>query len=247
MKKYILYLVIGHILGDFYFQNERMVENKSKDYLWVLYHSIEYSLVMVGVAILVFNVHMMLVAICAGGAHFLIDTAKYLIVKQTKYRRQWNIFLLDQVFHVISFGVLAVCFNKWKFVMNTNFISSVLNNIGWDMVSSIKWLIAIMIVHHPANIIIQRFLADYKPVDSQNNKDIIKAEKNTGRMIGTLERIIMLILIFYQQYSALGLVLTAKSITRYNKIVEDKDFAEYYLLGTLMSFLIVLVVGCVLL
>lgn len=42
------------------------------------------------------------------------------------------------------------------------------------------------------------------------------------------------------QYSATGLVLTAKSIARYNKIANEKDFAEYYLLGTLISLGIVI-------
>ena len=42
-------------------------------------------------------------------------------------------------------------------------------------------------------------------------------------------------LISIQQYSAVGLVLTAKSIARYNKISEDPSFAEYYLPGTLLS------------
>ena len=60
-------------------------------------------------------------------------------------------------------------------------------------------------------------------------------------MIGTIERIIMIILISMNQYSALGLVLTAKSIARYERISKDEGFAEYYLLGTLMSFLCVLI------
>ena len=34
---------------------------------------------------------------------------------------------------------------------------------------------------------------------------------------------------------AVGLVLTAKSIARYDRISKDKDFAEYYLMGTLLS------------
>ena len=50
----------------------------------------------------------------------------------------------------------------------------------------------------------------------------------------------MFILIYMNQYSATGLVLTAKSIARYNKIANEKDFAEYYLLGTLISLGIVI-------
>lgn len=61
------------------------------------------------------------------------------------------------------------------------------------------------------------------------------ADNNVGRVIGTVERVIMLILIYMDQYSAIGLVLTAKSIARYDRITKDEKFAEYYLLGTLIS------------
>ena len=49
------------------------------------------------------------------------------------------------------------------------------------------------------------------------------------------QRIIMVIFIAIGQYSAVGLVLTAKSIARYDRISKDQSFAEYYLLGTLLS------------
>ena len=49
----------------------------------------------------------------------------------------------------------------------------------------------------------------------------------------------MLIFLALNQYAALGLVLTAKSIARYDKIAKDEQFAEYYLLGTLLSTLCV--------
>lgn len=45
----------------------------------------------------------------------------------------------------------------------------------------------------------------------------------------------MFMFIAMNQYAALGLVLTAKSIARYDKIAKDEKFAEYYLLGTLLS------------
>ncbi len=54
-------------------------------------------------------------------------------------------------------------------------------------------------------------------------------------ILGNIERFIMILFLGYNQYSAIGLVLTAKSIARYDKISKEEDFAEYYLLGTLMS------------
>jgi hypothetical protein len=85
-----------------------------------------------------------------------------------------------------------------------------------------------------------KILAIYKPELQHSGS---KNENNAGRIIGTIERIIILIFISIGQYSAIGLILTAKSIARYDKIAKEKDFAEYYLLGTLISTLSVIVVS----
>jgi len=70
---------------------------------------------------------------------------------------------------------------------------------------------------------------------------IIKSDNKAGRKIGTIERMIMLIFLSRNQFAALGFVLTAKSIARYDKITKDEKFAEYYLLGTLVSTLCVII------
>ena len=59
-------------------------------------------------------------------------------------------------------------------------------------------------------------------------------EYKRGRLIGVLERVIIFALVLGAQYSALAFVLTAKTMARF-KSLEDRDFAEYFLLGTLMS------------
>lgn len=68
---------------------------------------------------------------------------------------------------------------------------------------------------------------------------------NAGSLIGTLERLLIAIMMLLGQYAAIGLIFTAKSITRYDRISKDPSFAEYYLVGTLMSalFAIVIVLG----
>ena len=45
----------------------------------------------------------------------------------------------------------------------------------------------------------------------------------------------MLLFIAMNQYTAMGMVLTAKSIARYDQITKEQTFAEYYLIGTLLS------------
>ena len=58
-----------------------------------------------------------------------------------------------------------------------------------------------------------------------------------GSMIGFLERLVIGACLVYGQFASIGLVFTAKSIARYNKISENPAFAEYYLIGSLFSIL----------
>jgi len=63
-----------------------------------------------------------------------------------------------------------------------------------------------------------------------------------GRLIGILERTLMLFLVFYGQWAAAVLLLTAKSIARFEDL-KDRRFAEYYLVGTLTSLLVATATG----
>jgi hypothetical protein len=63
-----------------------------------------------------------------------------------------------------------------------------------------------------------------------------------GRTIGALERALGLTFVLLGEYGALGLLIAAKSVARF-KALEDREFAEYFLVGTLASILLALVVG----
>ncbi|HEX9705902.1 MAG TPA: hypothetical protein VGA20_11700 [Gemmatimonadales bacterium] len=65
-----------------------------------------------------------------------------------------------------------------------------------------------------------------------------------GRTVGVLERALALSLVLLGQYGALGLVVAAKSLARF-KALDDRDFAEYFLIGTLASLLVALAGGVV--
>jgi len=43
------------------------------------------------------------------------------------------------------------------------------------------------------------------------------------------------------QYAAMGLLMAAKSMARYDKITKGPAFAEYYLIGTLFSLFFAIV------
>jgi hypothetical protein len=63
-----------------------------------------------------------------------------------------------------------------------------------------------------------------------------------GNKIGSLERLLILLLFFANQFGVIGFVFTAKSIARWKNPSESKDFAEYYFVGTLLSVIIVVAV-----
>lgn len=52
-------------------------------------------------------------------------------------------------------------------------------------------------------------------------------------------------LVWAGQWSAVGLVLTAKSVARFKKM-DDKAFAETYLIGTMTSVIVAMISGAML-
>lgn len=81
---------------------------------------------------------------------------------------------------------------------------------------------------------------------SEDQGAVEKREReNTGEWIGILERIITLSFVLTDSYTAIAFALTAKSIARFKEL-ENKDFAEYYLLGTSASVATALLAGIIL-
>jgi hypothetical protein len=68
--------------------------------------------------------------------------------------------------------------------------------------------------------------------------------RSAGMMIGIIERVMVLTFVLVDQYTAITIVFAAKSIARFNEL-EDRDMAEYYLIGTLLSITFALIVGIV--
>jgi uncharacterized membrane protein len=88
--------------------------------------------------------------------------------------------------------------------------------------------------------LIKSFISD----SSYNSEEEIgdRPPLRLGKIIGNLERILIVLLLCANQYVVIGYIFTAKSIARWKKLTEDKDFAEYYLVGTLLSVIISIIV-----
>ncbi|MCI8599256.1 MAG: DUF3307 domain-containing protein [Lachnospiraceae bacterium] len=242
MTKYsFIVLLIAHILCDFYFQSPNLAKNKKEKMYWVLVHVTIYTVS--AIIILMFLMPGLKWSYCFGFAlgHAIIDVGKYIICnsKYTKdisfFKKEQNIFILDQILHLFVIFVLVYLIKDFR--VDTIFnrqLKEIFDSLEISETMALSWSIKLLLIHKPTNIFISNVLSQYRP-DKKESPNL--SDKNAGRFIGTLERIIMVLLMSIHQYSAVGLVLTAKSIARYDKISKDQEFAEYYLLGTLLSTL----------
>lgn len=120
--------------------------------------------------------------------------------------------------------------------------------------SLLQWGLMFLLLGKPTNLIIRELNGKekIKQLVQTDQVPVLKASDrypeyvNAGSLIGTLERLLIAIMILLGQYAAIGLIFTAKSITRYDRISKDPSFAEYYLVGTLMSALFAIVIVLVL-
>ena len=250
-KQNMIYFLIGHIIGDFYAQTNAVSERKRSRFRWVLIHSLIYLAVFMIIAIPFATYEIFWLNILTSIFHAIIDMCKFIYVKKMeKIRRcnqsiERNVFLVDQSLHLLClFGISYHMEIANIRLQELTVMSEFFDVIGIAEIAVGNWILTILMIHKPANILIQKVIGTYKPAIQQND---FKKDHNAGRLIGTIERIIMVILIFINQFSAIGLVLTAKSIARYDRISKDEAFAEYYLLGTLISAAIVIGVATILL
>jgi hypothetical protein len=86
-----------------------------------------------------------------------------------------------------------------------------------------------------STIIIRGILDSIKAVpQKQRRKD--EEEYNRGKYIGNLERTFIYFLIIFQQYTVIGILLGLKTFARFKEL-DNRDFAEYFLIGSMLSIL----------
>lgn len=235
-------------MGDFYFQTERMAGRKAGLLSWVFIHGLWYWAAVLTVMLPVFSWETIAFGTIAALSHLAIDLVKYFYISGQKKRmtpaKDQLIFMTDQLLHIGCLIVTSYFFTVKAGGLNAcKGVTEFFSVVGVSGGSALSWAAVLLIIHKPANIAIAKMLTIYRP---QNKISDARYDKNAGRFIGTIERIIILIFISIQQYSAIGLVLTAKSIARYDKIAKEPEFAEYYLLGTLLSTAAVIITSFIL-
>ncbi len=104
-------------------------------------------------------------------------------------------------------------------------------------------LFGFLLVINETNILLRYLLNVFrlKPI-TEKGTGTDEKEYNTGRLIGILERIFVFFFVLLGQFAAIGFILAAKGVARFQDF-KSRTFAEYVLIGTLLSTLFAMGVG----
>ena len=230
-------LIIAHLLADFTFQSTRLAKNKAKQFKYLVIHSLIYAIVLaVPMFLFVGLKRGIFLYLCIVVSHFFIDTIRQWIEKKVLGRGfRFFLFIFDQILHIL---IIIFVTHLLKLDMKTNAIFAYCQTwIYFEVL--ILYALTFTIIWEPTAVFVKKLFMYI--LDEHGDKEE-EEDPKIGRMIGKLERLIISILILCNQIGAIGFVLTAKSIARYKQL-EDKAFAEKYLVGTLASTVISFVVA----
>jgi hypothetical protein len=244
----LAFLFLAHILGDFYFQPSTWVRDRNEKhlkstrlYLHVLVHGF-----LVFIILWCWGDSLRL-ALCGGIfiliTHLLIDFVKSHLPKTIMY------FLMDQILHIIMLCIM------WGYITNQydDVIKYLLPKLDYKFVVVV---IAYIIVLKPTSIVIRTLLEQWSEIargNTNNNQSekitAIEEERKSlvsaGKVIGMVERLLILTFVLLNQFSGVGFLLAAKSVFRFGDLKDKHDhkMTEYVMLGTLLSVTITIAVG----
>ena len=213
---YLILLLICHLLSDYYFQSQKMADRKDQDQKVLGLHILYVALPLFIVSL--FHLDLWWICLIILLTHAGIDYGKPWLQKKLELKTSWT-FALDQVLHIGIITCLGLLGAK--------------NGSTYLPMDSLNLILYVLLVGKPTNIVFKILFAKYQPTSKKKMDTITGA----GSMIGFLERLVIGACLVYGQFASIGLVFTAKSIARYNKISENPAFAEYYLIGSLFSIL----------
>lgn len=239
MLQYLVFnLFVAHIVADFYLQTDESCVKKAekglkgselyKHALWV----------MALTWLVVFDLNAWWLAAIVGCSHLAIDAVKPYVQKRCAANNELWVFVIDQIVHLGVLGgagYLWLQYNGWQ-------------EFGWLMECSQRYVLlatALLLAHKPSNILLNLIIKYYEvpvPNDSTEGNSESHGAFHSGALIGTLERVLMIVLIVMSQYEAIGFLIAAKSILRFSSVNESEK-SEYVVAGTFISFCIALALG----
>ena len=144
----------------------------------------------------------------------------------------------------------------WAWLLSQSSLTSQLvsgvNGIvgGWDpalvhrVVLGAVVLVDLAIVNIRAGSLFVATLVSPRATVMGEDGSIPDSPARIGATIGVLERLLVVALVLTGAETAIGLVIAAKTLARFKQL-DDRQFAEYYLLGTMASVSIALASGLI--
>lgn len=238
----LLLALLAHFIADFVLQTSSTIDRKNKFRLsGYLIHGLIYLLVTIA-----FLHYLQLGAVIAFSLivtflHILIDYLKCRLSQRRSKRLDLAGFFLDQLFHLGSIFWLWQVFD-WR--PNTRIIAIYYHLVSPKTIAvfnqTVKTprlspdhllmaLIIYVVVAWGGAVLVRKIL---NAIDGVADRDA--SSQRAGYYIGLLERVIILTLVLFDGLGSIAFILTAKSIARFSEL-NNKKFAEYYLIGTLLS------------
>ena len=231
----LLSLVMSHILADFYLQPNSWIKAKfeKKHKAWQLYaHALVAGILAYCASFVTGSCSYWWIIPAVAIPHFFIDLWKVNTNGSSKY------FVIDQLLHFVTLLII------WLGVTQA---PSLLFNYGKVFFRPIALIgSGILLLWQPTGILIGKLTEVYR--ENLDDEDKSTSLPLAGKAIGVLERLFIFTLILSSQFTAIGFLIAAKSILRFSDHKDVKNpvrMSEYVIIGTLMSFLIAVVVSLI--
>lgn len=226
-------LILASLLADFVFQPSSLVDWKRRRLGGLLVHVLVVFLLALLAGIDLWSLRYLVLVVTLAAMHLAIDWIKIVIDNRIR-DGYWPLitFLGDQALHVGTIDAILVSFGYTP----TSVIWYVLDFLLTDPRHLALGSVYVAAVF--AGSIVVRLVVQPFEMKVTERPGLLRA----GAYIGMIERLLLTSLVASDQYGAVGFVLAAKSIARH-KQMEDPEFAEYFLIGTLTSSALAVVAG----
>lgn len=233
MTEFLL-LLLAHVLVDFYWQPTRWVTDKKKKSVRSKYLYWHILLVIVVSYITLHQWDNPLPAVLLGIAHGMIDVIKISFDK--KGSLAW--FITDQIAHILTIAIAAL----W---LTGNFQPGFQQFLTWlETSKTLATIAGALTTLSPVSFLVGILTRPWREELSKLAPEADDNLANAGRWIGMSERLLIFVFVLANQFSAIGFLIAAKSLLRYNDKAPAPETSpayiskksEYVLVGTLMSY-----------
>lgn len=237
-----LALLLAHLLGDFLLQPKWLIERKGKR-LWplLLHGLVHYASAWTCLFIFAhanfLSIYGQTIVLGYLMAHLAIDKLKSLFIAHKTRHDNLQTFLSDQVLHVIVLAIAACLFVRSSPATLFRGFNPSPTTQARILEVAIVYIGVVFGGGYLIQYLTQSFAAKPSTEDSL---------ENAGLYVGWVERFLVITAIVMQSPALAGLILTGKSIARFPEF-EKPRFAEYFLIGTLLSISLAVLGGILLL